>query len=131
MCVTRTARLLIEPSSCKIKAVRQEFIPMPQAVIRLAGKQYLVEPGQTITTDKLDTKPGDTIDTTEVLLVIDGDQVSVGTPVVDKAKVSLKVIDTAKGKKVRVAKYRAKSRYRRVIGHRQTQTKLEVAKISL
>ena len=98
------------------------------AVIRIGGKQYRVTEGQELLVDKL----GDLKKITpEVLLVAEGDSVSVGTPVLEKAKVTVKVLtELEKGEKIRVFKYKAKSRERRHIGFRAQYTRLLIEKIS-
>lgn len=103
---------------------------MKYAVIQLQGKQYRVEPGQTLTVDLLPGKPGDVLTITDVLLLKDGEKVTVGTPLVAGAKVNLKIIASGKDKKLRVFKYKAKSKYRKTIGHRQAITNLEVSSIA-
>lgn len=102
---------------------------MKYAVIQLQGKQYLVRPGQLLTVDLLPGKPGDKIEITDVLLKRDADNVSVGTPLVKSAKVVLKVVQSGKDTKLKVFKYKSKSRYRKTIGHRQSITNLEVVSI--
>ena len=98
------------------------------AVIRIGGKQYRVTEGQEILVDKLaDTKKV----TPEVLLFVEGETVEVGTPVLEKAKVTVKVIaELEKGEKVDIFKYKAKSRERRHVGFRAQYTRLLVEKIS-
>lgn len=103
---------------------------MKYAVIQLQGKQYRVESGQKLTVDLLPGKQGDTITTSDVLLLKDGDQVSVGTPLVKGAKVELKILESGKDQKLRVFKYKSKSKYRKTIGHRQAITNLEVSSIT-
>ena len=100
------------------------------AIIKLAGKQHYVTEGEQFTTDRVEGKEGDTLTAEAVLLTVDGDKVSVGTPQVDGAKASLKIVKVGKGEKIIVAKFRAKSRYRRRNGHRQPQTTLEVVSIT-
>lgn len=100
------------------------------AIIRLAGKQFKVEQGDKIVVDRLEEEEGKTIAATEVLFISKDGKATVGTPLVDKASVKLKVLEHLKGDKIRVAKYKAKSRYRKVYGHRQLQTTLEVTAIS-
>lgn len=100
------------------------------AIIQLNGKQYKVSQGDVLTIDRVETNPGETLEVTDVLLVSDGSKIQVGQPTVNKAKVSLKVVDHNKGDKIRVATYKSKSRYRKVKGHRQYQTQLEVIQIS-
>ena len=98
------------------------------AVIRIGGKQYRVTEGQEILVDKLaDTKKV----TPEVLLFVEGETVEVGTPVLEKAKVIVKVVaELEKGEKVDIFKYKAKSRERRHVGFRAQYTRLLVEKIS-
>ena len=98
------------------------------AVIRIGGKQYRVTEGQEILVDKLaDTKKV----TPEVLLFVEGETVEVGTPVLEKAKVTVKVLaELEKGEKVDIFKYKAKSRERRHVGFRAQYTRLLVEKIS-
>jgi large subunit ribosomal protein L21 len=102
---------------------------MKYAVIQLQGKQYRVAEGQTLTVDRVATEPGQTFDTSDVLLLSDGKKVSVGTPLVKGSKVTLKVLETGKDEKVVVFKYKSKSKYRKTIGHRQRISNLEVVKI--
>lgn len=100
------------------------------AVIQLQGKQHKVTEGEILVVDKLPEAAGQKIKVTDVLLLNDGKKVTIGTPLVEKAFVSLEVVDQQKGKKIRVATYKSKSRYRRVKGHRQHQTVLKVTKIA-
>jgi len=97
------------------------------AVIRIKGNQLKVEEGDEILVDKLvSDKPK-----AEVLLLVDDQKVSIGKPTVKGVKVNLKVVDRQmKGKKIKVLKYRAKSRYRRRYGFRPVYTRLLVEKIS-
>lgn len=103
---------------------------MTYAVIRLQGKQYRVEVGQTLTIDRIHEDAKKTLKITDVLLVVDGDKVKIGTPLVDGATVSLEVVSHDRGEKIRVSTFKAKSRYRRTIGHRQEETTLRVDSIS-
>ncbi len=100
-------------------------------VIELSGKQYLVKEGDKIIAEKLDAKAGDTLIIKEVLLVHDGVETKVGTPFIEGASVSLKFEKEAKGEKVEIRKFKAKSRSRRSIGHRQIQSHLTVIGTSL
>lgn len=99
---------------------------MKYAVIRLQGHQYKVTEGQEFLVNTL----GGGEPQPEVLLVVDGDNVQIGKPLVEKAKVSLKVLGEEKGEKIDVFKYKAKARYRKHIGFRQSLTRLQVEKIS-
>ena len=98
------------------------------AVIKTGGKQYKVEEGKTAVVEKLDGEKNSKVSFDQVL-AIGGDKVTVGTPLVDKAKVSGKIVETFKDKKIRVVKFKSKSRYMRTRGHRQAKTKVLIEKI--
>lgn len=98
------------------------------AVIRITGKQYRVTEGEEILVDKINDL---TKVEPEVLLFVDGDKVEVGTPVLSKAKVQVKVLkEVEKGEKIEIFKYKAKSRERRHVGFRAQHTRLLIEKIS-
>ncbi len=99
------------------------------AVIALAGKQFRIEEGDKITVDRLDAEEGEKIKITEVLLISDKKNLKIGSPVLENAAVTLTVVSNQKAKKIRVATYKAKSKYRRVKGHRQLTTTVQVDKI--
>jgi large subunit ribosomal protein L21 len=99
------------------------------AIIETGGKQYRVGPGQTIDVERLDAAEGSTVELDRVLLIADGDQVTVGTPTVDGARVVATSKGSGKGDKVIVFKYKPKVRYRKKTGHRQQYTRLLVDKI--
>ena len=101
------------------------------AIIVTGGKQYKVAEGETLFIEKLNNEAGDTVTFDKVLAVIDGDQITVGTPVVEGAKVEANVVKNGKGKKVMVFKYKPKKGYRLRQGHRQPYTKVEITKISV
>jgi len=99
------------------------------AIIETGGKQYRVNPGQIIDVERLDVAEGDTVELDRVLLIADGDRVTVGTPTVDGAKVVATSQGEGKGEKVIVFKYKPKVRYRKKTGHRQRYTRLVIDKI--
>jgi large subunit ribosomal protein L21 len=99
------------------------------AIIETGGKQYRVNPGQTIDVERLDLAEGNTIELNRVLLIADGERVVVGTPTVDGAKVVATAQGEGKGKKIIVFKYKHKVRYRKKTGHRQLYTRLVIDKI--
>lgn len=101
------------------------------ATIEFKGKQYKAEKDVILTVDKLDAEKGSKIDIDTVLLVSDGDKISVGAPYVKGAKVTVVVEDTFKDKKVIVFKFKSKKDYHRTIGHRQQYTKVRVESITL
>ena len=98
------------------------------AVIKTGGKQYRVEPGDTIYVEKLDLADGSGIDF-EAMMFADGDDIRVGTPIVEGVTVNCKVIRQVKGKKVIIFKYKAKKNIRKKQGHRQKHTQLEISAI--
>lgn len=100
------------------------------AIIQLLGKQHRVTKGDTLVLDRLPQDVKDKFDVTDILLVADGEKITIGQPTVAKAKVTLAVQSHDKAKKIRVATYKAKSRYRRVKGHRQAQSTVIVEKIT-
>lgn len=100
------------------------------AVIQLAGKQYQVTQGDTLIIDHLDKKEGETFAVTDVLLLKTEKDTQIGQPLVEKAKVECKVVKHQHAPKIRVARYKAKARYRRVYGHKQPQSVVEIVKIS-
>jgi large subunit ribosomal protein L21 len=102
---------------------------MKYAVIQLLGKQHKVAPGDLLTIDAWDKEVGEEIEISDVLLKVDGEKVLVGTPLVAGAKVTVKVVEAGKGRKIRVLRYRSKSRHRRTIGHRSRLTNIEILKV--
>jgi len=100
------------------------------AIIQLAGKQYKISEGDTLQINRLDVDADQDLVVEDVLLTASDAGTIIGTPLVEKAKVTLKVVDHYKGEKIRVAKYKSKSRYRRVNGHRQPLTTVTVTKIA-
>ncbi|QWQ38236.1 50S ribosomal protein L21 [Gemella sp. zg-570] len=98
------------------------------AVIETGGKQLKVEEGQTIFVEKLLAEEDSTFTFDKVLLV-GGESTKIGTPYVDGARVTAKVLAHGKGKKITVFKYKAKKNSHRKLGHRQPFTKLVVEKI--
>lgn len=102
---------------------------MKYAVIAISGTQYQIEENQTITVDLLDLKEGEKSSTDQVLLTVDEDKVKVGTPTVKDASVEFKVIKHYQGKKLKVFKYKSKSRYRKTTGFRAQLTDIEITKI--
>jgi large subunit ribosomal protein L21 len=101
------------------------------AVIETGGKQYRVEVGTELQVELLDVEPGNTITLDRVLLVADGDEASIGQPLVANAAVSAEVVRQDRGEKVIAFKYRPKARRRVKHGHRQELTVLRISDITL
>lgn len=117
------------------KEIAKEF-----AVIQTGGKQYLVSEGDTVKIEKLKGsakgsepvtyKVGDSVVFSDVLLVDDGSNTTIGTPTIPGAKVSAEIQKIAKAKKVVVIKYKAKSNYFKKRGHRQPYFEVKITKLS-
>ncbi|MGF2617246.1 50S ribosomal protein L21 [Rossellomorea vietnamensis] len=99
------------------------------AIIETGGKQIKVEAGQTIYIEKLAGNEGETV-TFDKVLFVGGDNVKVGSPLVDGATVTAKVEKQGRAKKLVVFKYKPKKNYRRKQGHRQPYTKVTIDKIN-
>jgi len=105
------------------------------AVIKTGGKQYRVSEGDKLNVELINglhgdiLEAGDTVTFSEVLLVDDGKKATVGTPLVSGASVEAKFIETGKDKKVRIQKFKSKSNYDKVTGHRQKYDRVEITKI--
>ena len=100
------------------------------AIIRTGGKQYQVEAGDTLRVEKLQGEVGDTLELSDVLLLVDGETVKVGQPVVDGAKVVAKILEQGRHKKVLVFKKKRRKGYQVKKGHRQMYTALSIETIS-
>jgi large subunit ribosomal protein L21 len=99
------------------------------AILETGGKQYKVRPGDTLQVEKLPAEAGETVELGRVLMVAGDDSVAIGSPLVEGAKVLAEVVDQRRGPKIIVFKYKAKARYRRKTGHRQSLTTLRIKEI--
>ncbi len=99
------------------------------AIVQTGGKQYRVSPGQRVSVEKLDAEEGELIELDQVLMITNDDDIAVGTPTIEGAKVIAEVEKQGKDKKIIVFKYKSKVRYRRKRGHRQPITELLVREI--
>ncbi len=101
------------------------------AVIKTGGKQYIVSPGDVIDIEKISGEPGQEVNFEEVLLVsADGEDVKVGSPVVESARVEGRIARQKKGDKIIVFKFKRRKGYRKKAGHRQNLTSVEIKSIS-
>jgi large subunit ribosomal protein L21 len=100
------------------------------AVVTTGGKQYRVEAGNELMIERLPGDAGSSVTFDRVLLVGDGDTVTVGTPTVDGATVSATVLGEALGPKLVIFKFKQKATYRRKAGHRQHLTRIRIDEIS-
>ena len=102
-----------------------------RAIIETGGKQFTVAPEKTIRVPSLDGEPGDEITFDRVLYAADGDDVHVGSPIVDGATVKAEIVKHGRGKKITVFKMKRRKRYRRKQGHRQNFTELRITGVSI
>lgn len=100
------------------------------ASIRVSGKQYQVQEGSELLVDRLAQDEGAALEGLEVLMLADGDNIQIGTPLVSGATVGATIVRHSKGQKIRVFKYKAKKNYRRRIGARAHQTLIRINSIS-
>ncbi len=101
------------------------------AIIRTGGKQYQVEAGERLRVEKLNGNVGDSIVIEDVLLVADGENIKIGQPVVEGAKVNAKIVEQDREKKVLVFKKKKRKGYQVMKGHRQYFTSLEIQEIQV
>ena len=104
---------------------------MEYAVVRTGGKQYRVSPGDLVEVERFPAERGATVELGEVLLTSTGGTVRVGTPIVAGARVTAKVVEHTRGKKILVFKMKRRKNYHRRYGHRQPFTHLKITKIEI
>ena len=99
------------------------------AVIKTGGKQYRVEEGDTLRVEKIEVATGESVDFDQVLLVADGDDVKVGQPLLEGAKVTAEVVEQGRHKKIKIVKFRRRKHSRKQQGHRQWKTAVKITGI--
>ncbi len=122
------ARVAAKPAAKKASADKTGAF----AVIMTGGKQYIVRPGDVITVERMkgDFEAGKSHVFDQVLLTNDGNTTKVGTPTISGGKVTAAFVEEGRGKKLIVLKYKAKSRYRKMNGHRQPFMKFKIESIA-
>ena len=100
------------------------------AVIATGGKQYRVQPGDRIRVEKVEAEAGDTLELDQVLMVADGDSISVGAPTLDGGRVKATVVGHGRGEKLKIIKFRRRKHSRKQMGHRQAYTELQIEEVS-
>lgn len=100
------------------------------AVIKSGGKQYKVREGDTIRVEKINVEAGGEVSLDDVLMVADGDNISVGAPKVDGATVAATVESHGRGEKIKVVKFRRRKHHHKQMGHRQSYTELKITGIN-
>jgi len=101
------------------------------AVIETGGKQYKVEEGSVLNIGRSSKKPGDVIELSNILLLVDGERVEIGRPYLDKGTVLAEIKRHVKGKKIIVFKKRKRKEYEKTIGHRQQYTEVKIKEIKV
>ena len=99
------------------------------AIVEIAGQQFKVEENQSIFVHRLEGEEGSSVEFDRVLMIEDGKKINVGTPVVEGAKVSAKILSHLKGDKVIVFKKKRRKGYKKKNGHRQHLTKIQIENI--
>jgi len=99
------------------------------AVVRTGGKQMRVAQGESVRVEKLPGEVGDSIELPEVLLVGGNDDLRIGTPLVEGARVTGTIVGQGRGAKLRIFKMKRRKNYRRASGHRQSYTEIRVDSI--
>jgi large subunit ribosomal protein L21 len=100
------------------------------AVVKTGGKQYKVTQGEYLRVEKLEGIQGDTIELNDVLMIADGDNLKIGTPMLDGGKVTATIKSQGRGKKVEIMKFRRRKHHQKKTGHRQSYTEIEITAIN-
>ncbi len=101
------------------------------AVIKSGGKQYKVAKGDNVKVEKLDAEEGKSITLSEVLMVVDGDQISLGSPYLENARVTARVESHGRSAKINIVKFQRRKHHRKQMGHRQAYTDLAITDVAL
>lgn len=99
------------------------------AVIETGGKQYRVQPGETVVVETLPGESGDVIEFGRVLLISDEDSVAVGRPVIEGARVTGEIVEQGLGDKLIVYKFKRRKNQRKKTGHRQQYTAVKISQV--
>jgi len=100
------------------------------AIVATGGKQYRVKEGETLRIEKLSAEAGETVELDKVLMVGEGDDVKVGAPYLEGAKVTATVASNGRADKVKIIKFRRRKHHRKQMGHRQSYTEIEITGIT-
>ncbi len=100
------------------------------AVFQTGGKQYRAVPGEVLRVELLDAEPGSTVEIDRVLMLGDGETITIGTPLVEGAKVTATVRAHGRHDKIKIIKFRRRKHHRKQMGHRQHYTEIEISGIS-
>ncbi len=100
------------------------------AVIKTGGKQYRVQEGQTLKVEKLEVATGEKLKIEEVLLIGNGDEVTIGEPLIKGAKVTAEIVAHGRHKKIKILKFKRRKHHMKQMGHRQWYTELKITSIA-
>lgn len=100
------------------------------AVIKTGGKQYRVTEGETLKVEKLDVAAGESLDISDVLLIANGEELKVGAPLIEGARVTAEVVSHGRGPKIKIIKFKRRKHHRKQMGHRQWFTELKITGIA-
>ncbi|MGP1928434.1 MAG: 50S ribosomal protein L21 [Arsenophonus sp. NC-WZS1-MAG3] len=100
------------------------------AVFQCGGKQHRVSEGQTVRLEKLNIATGETVEFNQILMIVNGDDIKIGTPVVEGIKVKAEVIMHGRGEKIKIIKFRRRKHSRKQQGHRQWFTDIKIIGIA-
>lgn len=100
------------------------------AVLKTGGKQYRVQEGDILKLEQLTAEVGSTIDFSEVLMLVDGDETTCGTPLVANATVQAEILAHGRHKKIKIIKFRRRKHHMKQMGHRQNYTQVKITAIS-
>ena len=102
---------------------------MTYAIIEAGGKQHRVKPGETLKIEKLELATGETVNFDKILMVSDGQNLSIGAPYLTAAKVTAEVISQGRHDKIRIIKFRRRKHHMKQMGHRQWYTEIKITAI--
>jgi large subunit ribosomal protein L21 len=100
------------------------------AVFQSGGKQHRVAEGQTVRLEKIEVAPGQTVEFDDVLMVSNGDDIKIGTPLVAGGKITAEVVTHGRGDKIKIVKFRRRKNSRTQMGHRQWFTEVKITAIN-
>ncbi len=100
------------------------------AVIKTGGKQYRVTEGETLKVEKLNVAAGESLAINDVLLIANGEELKVGAPLLEGAKVTAEVVSHGRGPKIKIIKFKRRKHHRKQMGHRQWFTELKITGIA-
>ena len=127
MFVSRRFSADLSPALAGVKNVMEEGM---YAIVNTGGKQYQVAQGDRLRVEKLEGNVGDTVELSDVLMVVNDEDIKVGQPMIEGAKVMARIVEQGKAKKILVFKKKRRKGYKVKRGHRQLFTGLEINEIS-